>query len=227
VGGGAVERVKALGLNLVADEKYSKNLTDYSSMVLRLKAQDPDAIVATSYLNDAITIWRQMRELDLNVKAMIGVGTGYALDDFLKAHGKYTDGIFNSDATMTVNRSALSAQAQELIKEFVPRFEEAYKHEPGPLAGITLGYVWALLTEVLPKAGSMDVDKIRAAAHSIDKPLGSFPTGVGLKFDDKGQNVRTLLPMMQWQNGKLPVVWPEKYATAKIIMLPLPKWSER
>jgi branched-chain amino acid transport system substrate-binding protein len=227
VGDGAASKVKENGLKLVADERYSKNLTDYSSMVLRLKAKSPDAIIATSYLNDGITIWRQMRELDLNIKAMIGVGTGYALHDFLEAHGKYTEGIFNSDATMSVNKNALSAVAQDLIKEFIPRFKAAYKHDPGPLAGITLGYVWALLTEVLPKAGSMDVDKIRAAAHSIDKPLGSYPTGVGLKFDEKGQNVRTLLPMMQWQNGKLPVVWPEKYATAKIIMLPLPKWSGR
>ena len=227
VGDGAVNKTKSLGMNLVADERYNKNLTDYSSLVLRLKAAKPDVVIATSYLNDGITIWRQMRELDLNLKAMIGVGTGYALDDFLKAQGKYAEGIFNSDATMTVRRDALSNKAQELIREFVPRFKTKTGHDPGPLAGIALGYAWALLTEVLPEAGSMDLGKIRQAARKMDKPLGSYPTGVGLKFDERGQNTRILLPMMQWQSRKLPVVWPEAFATDKPIMFPLPKWSER
>lgn len=73
----------------------------------------------------------------------------------------------------------------------------------------------------------MDLGKIRQAARKMDKPLGSYPTGVGLKFDERGQNTRILLPMMQWQSRKLPVVWPEAFATDKPIMFPLPKWSER
>jgi branched-chain amino acid transport system substrate-binding protein len=32
--------------------------------------------------------------------------------------------------------------------------------------------------------------------------------------------------LIQWQKGKKEIVWPEAYATAKLIF-PIPPWSER
>lgn len=232
VGDAAAARVKTLGLNLVANERYSRTVTDLSSLVLKLKSTEPDVMIATSYLNDGVLFWRQARELDLNVGAMIGVGTGYALPDFLTATGKNADGIFDVDAPITPNVAALPPATQKTYAEFLERFRAKTKRDPGPLALISFGGFWTLFTEVVPKAGSTNLDAMRKAIYALDLPAGSLLTGAGVKLKplgdpDQGQNTRALPSLMQWQNGKLQVVWPKDVAGAEMVSVPLKKWSDR
>ncbi len=56
--------------------------------------------------------------------------------------------------------------------------------------------------------------------------------GCGVKFIphdkfDGGKNERAFAVFLQWQEGELHVVGPEKFATHKSILVPLPKWSDR
>jgi len=227
VGDGAIAKAKEIGLKLVGDERYSKNLTDFSSMVLKLKAANPHALIATSYLNDGITIWRQARELDLNLKAMIGIGQGYGLPDFIKAHGDNGNGVFSVDPPIKQKVEGFLQNTQKLYPVFLSRFKEKMKRDPGALALVSFSGAWTLMTEVLPKTGSVDPNKIRKVAHALDLPMGYYLTGGGVKLNDKGQNIRALVGVNQWQNKELQVAWPDNLATAKPIMIPLPKWSER
>lgn len=227
VGDAAAKRVKELGLNLVENERYNRNLTDLSSLVLRLKAARTDVVIATSYLNDGITFWRQVRELDLNLKGMIGIGTGYALPDFQKAQGKYTDGIFDVDAPVKPKIEGLLPATRKLYEEFHKRFVKQVGRDPGPLALISFGGFHTLFTNVLPQAGSLDPSKVKAAALKLDLPKGSLLTGAGVKLNQDGQNTMALISVMQWQNQKLVVVWPDNIKTTNAIMVPLPDWSKR
>ncbi|MGE4368415.1 MAG: ABC transporter substrate-binding protein [Burkholderiaceae bacterium] len=227
VGDAAAAEVKRLGMNLVANEHYSRTVTDLSSLVLTLKSKRPNAIIATSYLNDGILFWRQARELDLNVDAMIGIGTGYALPDFVKAMGATANGIFDVDAPSSLNVSALPEGTQKLYHEFFKRFKEKTQREPGPLAIISFGGFWTLFTKVIPDAGSMDPKALRASAAKLDLPEGSLLTGAGVKLDETGQNTRALISVMQWQDQKLEVVWPKAIAPKSPIMVPLPAWDKR
>ena len=65
-----------------------------------------------------------------------------------------------------------------------------------------------ILLETLDAAGSTDVEKVRAAAGKLDKPLNSYPSGFGVKFDDKFQNTRAQFTVIQWQGGKQVTVFP-------------------
>ncbi|MDT3679262.1 MAG: ABC transporter substrate-binding protein [Burkholderiaceae bacterium] len=232
VGDAAAKRVKSLGLNLVSNEHYSRTVTDLSSLVLSLKAARPDAVIATSYLNDAILFWRQARELDLNVGAMIGIGTGYALPDFLSATGANTEGLFDIDAPASPNVSNLPPATQKLYGEFVERFRAKTKRDPGPLALISFGGFWTLFTDVIPRAGSTEIDALRKAAYETDLPMGTLLTGAGVRLKplgdkEQGQNTRALISVMQWQGGKLQTVWPKDVAGAEIKQVPLQKWRDR
>jgi len=227
VGDAAAKQVKALGLTLVENERYNRTLTDLSSLVLRLKASRADVVIATSYLNDGITFWRQARELDLNLKAMIGIGTGYALPDFQKSQGKYADGIFDVDAPVKPKIDGLLPATRKLYGEFQKRFVKQVGREPGPLALISFGGFYTLFTDVLPQAGSLDPAKVKAAALKLDLKKGSLLTGAGVKLNQNGQNTQALISVMQWQNQKLVVVWPDNIKTSNAIMVPLPEWSKR
>ncbi|QCS62577.1 hypothetical protein EC609_08580 [Achromobacter denitrificans] len=74
VADGARKWLKEKGVQIVDESSYSYKTTDLSSLVQRLKSSNPDVIVACSYTPDGILFWRQAREANLNVKAMIGNG---------------------------------------------------------------------------------------------------------------------------------------------------------
>ena len=72
---------------------------------------------------------------------------------------------------------------------------------------------------ILPKAGSLDADKLRAAALSLDIPRGKGVLNWGVKFakpeeKNAGQNVYASAGLNQWQNGELKLIYPKEVASA-------------
>ena len=137
----------------------------------------------------------------------------------------------NDLTSIRLNTASMTPRAQQELKAFNDRFTK--KHGYTPAVHATLGYLGAmvLFRDVLPKAGGVDPDKIREVAGQLDIPDGDTVMGWGVKFappDHKnaGQNLRSYAVMMQWQEGKLYVVSPEKWAVRKVT-LPLPTWEER
>ena len=65
-------------MKVVLTEGYDHKTKDLSSLVLKLKAAKPDAILNTWYYPDIVLFFRQARELGLTTKAIIGHGAGYA-----------------------------------------------------------------------------------------------------------------------------------------------------
>jgi branched-chain amino acid transport system substrate-binding protein len=230
-GGAAQVRAKELGLNVVLSETYSQKAVDLSSIVLKLKALKPDVIIVTQYISDGILFWRQAKELGLNVKALIGTGGAQGLPDFPKALGEDANLVLNSDPAVGLNTASMTPRAQQELKAFIDRFNK--KHGYTPAVHATLGYLGAtvLFRDVLPKAGGVDPDKIREVAGQLDIADGDTIMGWGIKFappehKNAGQNLRSHAVMMQWHEGKLYVVYPEKWAVRKVT-LPLPTWEER
>jgi branched-chain amino acid transport system substrate-binding protein len=80
-----------------------------------------------------------------------------------------------------------------------------------------------MLLETVDAAGSTDVEKVRAAAAKMDKPFNSYPSGFGLKFDDKFQNTRALFTVIQWQSGKQTTVFPPEARGSTIALKNVPR----
>src|SRR6266851_139827 len=78
---GAVDLAKKKGMQVVFQEAYPKGNTDFSALLTKLKATNPDIIAAGTYFDDAVALTRQMKELDLNPK-MYGVTVGGDLPEF-------------------------------------------------------------------------------------------------------------------------------------------------
>src|SRR5215470_1279248 len=91
---GAVEQAKKRGMQVVLQEAYPKGNTDFSALLVKLKAANPDVIAAATYFDDAVAITRQMRELNVNPK-MFAVTVGGDIPEFytlLKTNGEYVYG---------------------------------------------------------------------------------------------------------------------------------------
>src|SRR6266542_4342647 len=132
---GTVELAKKRGLQIVLQEAYPKGNTDFSALLVKIKAANPDIIAAATYFDDAVAITRQMRELNVNPK-MFGVTVGGDIPEFytlLKTNGEYVYGSTQWD-------EALPYPGQ---KEFLTAYTKKFKHEPSYHAAA--GYAGCLI----------------------------------------------------------------------------------
>jgi branched-chain amino acid transport system substrate-binding protein len=223
-------------IKLVYDEGYDQFATDVTPIVQKLKDVKPDILIAISFPNDAILFQRKAKELDFNVAAFIGVSAGYSSPDLRNSIGDAVNGLFVSDFPPKVNAKVLKPDVSKVAEEFYRRYEDKMKRPPAGHASAGFSAIWALFTEVLPKAKTFEPDELRDIALMLDLPEGSLVNGSGIKFTnfdwpgdpkDAGQNLRAAIGVWQWTKAGNEQVFPERLATAPPAMVPLPPWSQR
>jgi branched-chain amino acid transport system substrate-binding protein len=216
---GAEKRAKEIGLNVLGRDPYSAKATDLSPLVLKLKAAQPDVLIATSYIQDLLIFWKQARELGFWPKAVIGTGAGYALSEFASAMGDDATGVFNVDNTQYLINPSFAPGA----KEAAEAYQELFKEPPRSGHSLMNFMGSQVLFDVITRAGSTDPEAIRKAALETDIPDQKTPMGYGVKFappGDKiaGQDIRAFPMIYQWQKGKQLTVWPKGAAVAEAII---------
>src|SRR5258706_354853 len=83
------------GMQEVAPEYYTFTTNDLTPVILKLKAGNPDILHHIARDQDAILFWRQAREQNFQVKAVVHAGaTGYGNSGFGKAFGNDANGPF-------------------------------------------------------------------------------------------------------------------------------------
>ncbi len=241
---GAIAYAKKRGLNVVERVPYSAKETDFSSVILKVKAAKPDIIWWTAYPPDMILICRQAKELGLKAKAIVGTGGGTATMPSIKAVGEDFNYIFDvgeeAGSPETNNIELLTPKLRSVLKEFDERFRA--EHEGMMAMGLdhdAFGHTYHVLTNILPKAledfGGLEPEAIREAAEStiVQEGYGSTLPSYGYVYAPpghpfKGQNMWKLWVnpnvAMQYIDLKPYVVWPPKYAVREPIV-PLPPTS--
>jgi branched-chain amino acid transport system substrate-binding protein len=229
VSGTVKKVVEEVGAKLVAYEFYDANIKDLSSLILRLKAKKPDALIPTCYVNDAILLHRQMKQLNVNVKVFVGTGVGHNTGKLKDAVGDDVNGVICSGWPSTT----INPDYAKGLPQFLTMYKKVLNEEiesPHPFGNYSGAW---LLWRVIEKAGAVEPEAIREAALALDEPEGYMPIGWGVKFagpdaPDAGQNLRPEWFVEQWQNGKLHTIFPAKAKAKGIdVIMPFPKWKER
>ena len=224
-------RAKEFGMQEVALEYYTFTTNDLTPVILKLKDAKPDILHHIARDQDAILFWRQAREQNLEVKAVVHAGaTGYGNPGFGKALGNEANGPF---ALSEPGPGFLIDKLQPEGQKIEHAFREALKAKTGsdvPAGGhqLAAGGLW-LLKLALDAAKTDELDKFRAAVLKMDLPVGSLMNGWGAKFEDSGQNSNERVQhyMLQWQNGELVSVWPEQLTSKRAKWIPLGPWNQR
>jgi len=236
VGDGIRAYTQAKGIKLAYDEGYDQTATDMTPIVQKLKDVGPDILIAISFPNDAILFQRKAKELDFNVSAFIGVSAGYSSPDLRDSIGDSVVGILVADFPPKVNDAVLKPETKKVADEFYERYEAKMKRPPAGHASAGFSAIWALFTEVLPKAKTFEPDELREIALKLDLPEGTLVNGSGIKFTnfdwpddpkDAGQNLRASIGVWQWTKDGNEEVYPPEFATKPPAMVPLPAWSKR
>ena len=210
---GALEVAKKKGLEVVVHETFPPGTTDFSTILNKVKAAKPDALVAGVPPADAIAITRQMRELDVNVK-MYGATPGAAYPDYPKALGKtaefvYAGSYWEPGLPYPGNREFVAAYRKEFTR--------------APSSNSAASYAGCqLFVDAVRRAGSLDSELVRGEILKLKTKtvFGDFAV------DERGYQTSHKAVTVQWQDGSPVLVWPDEAATGKP-RFPTPPWSAR
>jgi len=211
---GTIEVAKKKGLQVVFVEAYPKGNTDFSAIMTKIRAANPDVLGAATYFDDAVAITRQMKELNVNPK-MYGVTVGGDLPTFYQLLGKNAEYVYGATQWEAELPYPGAKQFLEVHSKEFPGVDISY-HSAGGYGGCQV------LVEAIKRAGSLDGEKIREAILKIDMNT----VYGGFKVDADGFQVSHKMVMFQWQEGRKVIVWPDELAAGKA-RFPTPPWNQR
>jgi branched-chain amino acid transport system substrate-binding protein len=200
---------------------YPAKSTQLTSEIQRIKAANPDLIMQSSYLGDAILSMKTYKELGVSPDALLANDAGFNDSEFLKTLGK--------DGEYVLSREVWAldlASKNPLIKQVNDLYLERYKTNfNGNSARTFTGLM--TLAEAINRAGSIKPEDIQKALVETNIPGNKLiMPWKGIKFDATGQNTQGSGIIVQVQDGKYVTVWPFDLASKDVIW-PMPKWDQR
>ncbi len=116
---------EAKGGQIVGEEKYLKDATDFKSQITKLKAnKDADVIVTINYFKSADTMLKQMKELGLNKTI---VTDNWTINNAALVSKDNVNGAYFVDYKYSLD----SANTDQTTKDFITAFQGAYNAQPG------------------------------------------------------------------------------------------------
>ncbi len=200
---------------------YPAKSTQMTSEVQRLKAADPQVLMQSSYLGDAILSMKTYKELGFAPPMILANDAGFSDSEYLKTLGKDGDFVLSREvwALDLAEHNPLIKQVNDLMKS------RNGVNLNGNSARVFTGV--AVLADAINRAGSTQPEAIRKALQETDiPPERIIMPWKGIKFDEKGQNVLGTGIIVQVQNEQYRTVWPFNVATTDVVY-PFPKWEGR
>ncbi len=208
---------KDLGLKIVVKEGYQAGAIDFTPILTKVKAANPDMIYMVSYVMDASLLMRQSKELHINPRMFVGGGAGFTLPEFAKSAGDASDYVYS--ATLWVDTLPFPG-ARKYSADFRKKYGAETEYH-GAEAYATM-YVVA---DALKRARSLTPKDVRGALAATDMKTAFGPVKF-VSYGKKTQQNKLDTYMVQWQKGELEAVWPKNVATKKYIY-PTPHWDRR
>ncbi|MCP1673570.1 branched-chain amino acid transport system substrate-binding protein [Natronocella acetinitrilica] len=208
-----VAAAEAAGLEVVYNELYSVGTLDHSSSLTSIRRAEPDWIYITGYTQDLILARRQMS--DLNVHApIVTMVTGPAYEEFIEGLGSLAEDVSSSSwwhHSATYEGTGVWPTTDSFYQDFL---EISNGADPDYVHGSCAGAL-AMLEDVLPRAGSLDGSAIRDALAETD--IETFYGSI--RFGENGMNEARELPIIQVQDERIVVLYPESIATGELRIL--------
>jgi len=196
------------GAQVVGVGAHPARTIDLNDSVLRARQAAPDVVVQTGYVPDGNLLLRTIREQGFKPGAILMVGTGDTPETLEAIGAGYLEGIL----VIGYPRHDITETFGPGQGAYLAAYRAKYKADPIAPQGMAAYSGALIMAEAVKAAGSLDPDKVRAAAVALDKPESSYPSGFGAKFDKNMQNTRAWFTASQWQGGKMVTVFPQNAA---------------
>ena len=206
---------KKYGLKDVYYAKFPKDAKDMTTWLTTVKGKNPDVLMVAGYLGDLILAVKQAKEQGVNPKAIF-MTAGPVYQQFTTALGKTADGITTASwwADTLDYKGPVIGTPGDFGKMWMKKTGTEADYVSAASAAAGVAYQLAI-----KKVGSLDKKKVRDALATMNA-MTFYGT---IKFNKNGQNIGSIVPVIQIQNGKRLPVSPKNMAQGKYIY-PKPKF---
>jgi len=226
--------IPKMGMDMVGIWRPSDKATDVTAELAAIQKVEPHMIFTIFSASVGITFARQAGELKIPA-IQVGINVEAQKDGFWEA----TKGMGNY--VFTTNTYAQGVEYNALTKPFVDTYTKRFGEAPTYTADTHTAIVEALVPSI-EAVGSLDADKLVAHLENREYLVPSGKVKYLKDAQDRpthdlawGPGYLTSLGV-QWQDGKLVGVWPNKWVAAPgapeitykgIAPLKLPPWMKK
>lgn len=211
---GLRDKLAAGGLEIVIDEVYPPNTTDFSSIAAKIAASEADVLIGGSQYQDGVNLIVALQQLDYQ-PTIAAFSTAPTNPEFAEAIGEQTEGILSPTGYTT---QAAWPSNQEFV-EFYTEYSGSPPNEDEANAWTTMQVVAAAA-----EANDCADPSAQCQAALIDWLRGAtVETVVGpLSWDAQGRPQAAHM-IQQWIDGEIRIVLPEESSEADFVY-PKPEW---
>lgn len=209
------------GYEIVENIHYSSSATNLTSEVLKIKQADPDVLLMSSFVSDALLFFNTCKEQQYTPNFIIGQRGGFIQSDYLTAMGDEnnyicTTGSWASDIDTPVTKELLELWANsEYNTSGVDLMDSHVKDAMNLL----------FLAMAINQAGTTESTAVRDALRNLDYDMNTLMIPwEGIEINEYGQNTKSNGVVTQWQNGSYCTVYPEAGASVEPVY-PMPEWD--
>lgn len=212
----ARQYAEQLNMQVVLFEPYDTGTTDFSAILDKVVAAQPDAILGGGHFADGSALAQQLQQRNLPVK-LLSLLVAPAVPEFAQAADAAYGVTGPSQWEPQAHYTSEGAKGLGIpfygpsVADFTQAYNTAYGHEPGYHAagGYAAGLV---LQRAMEEAGSLDPTQVRAALEKFDLMTfyGRLRFETGARY---GLQIGHEMVYLQWQRGSggqlvKQVVWP-------------------
>lgn len=204
--GGALRFAKEAGVEIVVNEQFPPTTTDFNALVQKAKAANADIVLHIGQLNDSLQVARTIQQQDYKPRVFCTCGSPVStIQAWAKLGSAAERGFSGMPSWPTQNLEGLAELAQF--------FKTERKQDTLPAYAIVAQAILQVIEQAVTGAGTLDQAALRAYIYKTE-----FKTAAGqIRFQENGTPVYSQL-LLQFQNGKNEVVFPEKDKTANAII---------
>src|SRR5205807_9143071 len=208
------------GIQVVFTKQYPAAAPDLSGLISQAKAKNPDIVMNSGHLAEAIAINKAAKQLGLNAK-IFAYSVGPSTPDFINSLGADANYVYDGSQWTPQVKYKPSFYLTE--SQYVDAYHKKYPGAGDPDYHVAESTAACLaFQKALENAKSTDPKKVRDALAKLD-----VMTFFGqIKFDSRGINTYKPMVVEQIQNGQHHTVFPNDVADVKP-MYPTPAWDQR
>jgi branched-chain amino acid transport system substrate-binding protein len=189
--------------------KVGANVTDVSSALIAIKPTNPDVIIISGHLNEAVAAVKQASELGAKPKLGFAATVAPPTPAFISALGKLSEGVIGS--TQWVPEISASDSLFGNAHQFLTNFTNTYGWSTNqyPYQAADAAAACEAMALAIEKAGSSDPAAVRTALAGL-----KADTFYGhIEFDSTGMNTTKPMYVIQVQQSAFVTIYPSNLAT--------------
>ena len=189
--------------------KVGANVTDVSPALIAIKGTNPDVIIISAHLNEAVAAVKQASELGVKPKLGFAATVAPPTPAFVSALGKSSEGVLGS--TQWVPEISAQDNLFGNARQFLTNFTNTFGWSPDqyPYQAADAAAACEALALGVEKAGSTDPVAVRTALAGL-----KADTFYGhIEFDSTGMNTNKPMYVIQIQKSAFITIYPSNLAT--------------